>query len=120
MRFRNLSENGDWQFGRGKQCYKEDVSAIALNIKTRLKCWVGDCFFDYPMGIDYQNIIGRFNVRELLEKEINRVILATAGVLSVISSSVSLVGRGFIATYSVNTVLNQSLYDNFAIDMERI
>ena len=46
MIFRSLDELGDWNFGKGVQDFVSGNDAIALNIKTRIQSWVGDCFFD--------------------------------------------------------------------------
>lgn len=115
MIFRNLDENSDWTFGRGKGCYVRDNQAIGLNIKTRLLSWVNDCFFDLPAGIDWLNRLGSKNQRELLELDLRRVIMQSEGVTGILEVSTQLVGRGFTANYSVQTIYSQSFKDEIAI-----
>lgn len=110
MLFRNL-ENGDWTFGRGLQGYVSDADAIVLNVKTRLKSWIGDCFFDQKMGIDWQNRLARFDQRETLSSEIQKMILETDGVLSIDRLDWSMNDRVFSANYTINTVYSKSMSD---------
>jgi len=63
MIFRNIDENGDWDFGKGIQDFTSGNKAIGLNIKTRIQSWVGDCFFDMNAGIDWLNRLGSKNQR---------------------------------------------------------
>jgi hypothetical protein len=111
MRFRNVKINGDWDFGRGLQCYGERTAAIALNVKTRLMCWLGDCFFDSNMGIDYQNLMGNFGNKDAIGEQSRRMILATDGVLSILSFEDMLVDRKYSANYVIDTIYNQTIAD---------
>jgi hypothetical protein len=111
MRFRNVKANGDWDFGRGLQCYGEGTAAIALNVKTRLMCWLGDCFFDSNMGIDYQNLMGNFGQKNAIREQSRRMILATDGVLSILSFEDMLVDRKYSANYVIDTIYNQTIAD---------
>lgn len=111
MRCRALNDSGDWTFGSGRQSYAVDSDAVALNVRTRLRSWIGDCFFDLPMGIDWQNRLARFGQREDLDAEILRLILATDGVLSVDNYSSELSARHFYARYELNTIYSKSSSD---------
>jgi hypothetical protein len=111
MIFRNLDEGGDWTFGKGKNDYVDQNSAIGINIKTRILSWVGDCFFDTEAGIDWINRLGSKNQRELLELDLRNLILQSEGVTGILSFSTNLIGRDFTADYSVQTVYSQSYTD---------
>ena len=115
MRFRNLTNNNDWDFGRGLQSYASDADAIALNVKTRLQSWIGDCFFDMVTGIDWQNRLARFGQEPYLREELQKLILETDGVLSIESISTSMEGRSLIAQYTINTIYSRSASDSVQI-----
>lgn len=117
MLFRNLDENGDWTFGRGKSDYVSANRAVGLNIKTRLKSWVGDCFFDQTAGIDWYNRLGSTGQRELLELDLKRVIQQTEGVTGILSFDTFLNGRNFTAEYSVETVYSKSYEDKLSLEL---
>lgn len=112
MIFRNLDANGDWTFGQGKANYIAGNPAIGLNIRTRLLSWLNDCFFDKNAGIDWANRLGTKNQRALLELDLRRVILQSAGVTGIVSFSSTLNGRVFTANYSVNTIYSQAYIDS--------
>lgn len=117
MIFRNLDSEGDWQFGRGKQSYVSGTAAIAINVKTRLYSWVGDCFFDLPAGIDWWNRLGSKNQRQLLELDMRRIILQSDGVTGITEFDTTLVGREFTASYKINTIFSKEFIDSLTIEV---
>lgn len=58
MIFRNLTADGDFTFGQGRQNYLRNDQAVALNIKTRLLSFLNDCFWAMDFGIDWWNLLG--------------------------------------------------------------
>ncbi len=115
MIFRNLDENGDWQFGAGRGDFLADNPAIGLNIATRIKSWVGDCFFDKNAGIDWTNRLGSKNQRTLLELDLRRIILTSFGVTGILTFDTVLVIRNFTANYSVNTIFSKGYRDSITL-----
>ena len=111
MIFRNLDASGDWTFGQGKSNYIAGNPAIGLNIKTRLLCWLTDCFFDQNAGVDWKNRLGSKNQRKLLEADLRRIILQSYGVTGILSFQTNLTDRAFSATYSVQTIFSESYTD---------
>lgn len=111
MIFRDLDQNHDWTFGKGKQNLAAQNKAIGLNIKTRILSWVGDCFFDQPAGIDWINRLGSKNQRALLELDLRRIILQSEDVTGINSFDTVLNGRNFSARYSVSTIYSQEFQD---------
>lgn len=103
MIFRNLDENHDWTFGKGKNNYKKENEAIALNIKTRILSWLNDCFFAQDKGIDWVNRLGSKNQKTLLELDLKKAILNSVDVIGLTNISISLENRSFSAEYTVNT-----------------
>lgn len=89
MIIRAVDENNDWTFGKGKNDYLSGNNAIAQNIKTRILCFLGDCFFDTFAGIDWFNFIGGKNTLQL-NLAISSVILNTAYVTGILQLSINL------------------------------
>ncbi len=111
----NLDKDGDWMFGNGLGNYLTQNAAIGLNIKTRLKSWVGDCFFDTGAGIDWTNRLGSKNQRALLELDLRRVILRSFGVTSIVTFDTVVVDRSFTANYEVNTIYTKAFRDSLTL-----
>ena len=82
MSFRNLDYNGDWTFGAGKNNYVIQSQEIALNIKTRILSFLGDCFFAPTEGIDWWHLF-EYNKQDELENAVMATIAETEGVESV-------------------------------------
>lgn len=55
------TEAGDWTFGQGRQNYLTADRAIAENIRTRLQCFLADCFWAMDFGVDWWNLLGSRN-----------------------------------------------------------
>lgn len=113
MIFRNLTPSGDFTFGSGRQNYLRDDGAVALNIQTRLKSFLGDCFWDLTAGIDWWNLLGQRNP----QAQVNILI----GVRSVLASSYGVVRinsvnaltngstRNLALTYNVDTIFSRNV-----------
>ena len=110
MRFRNLDSNGDWTFGQGLSNYVAGNTAIGLNIATRIKSWMGDCFFAMNAGVDWKTRLGSKNQQSLLEGDLKRIILSSYGVTGINSFSVSYsaITRHFSVDYDVSTIFTKS------------
>lgn len=110
MRVRALTVLGDWTYGAGLNNYLTARNAVAQAIGTRLKSFLGDCFFATNAGIDWFNLLG--NKNELaLQLAISTTILNTQSqgqnvVTNMVNLSLNLddVTRIFSVSYSVNTV----------------
>jgi hypothetical protein len=101
---RALSQTGDWTFGRGRANYLTRNSAIAQNISTRLKSFLGDCFFSSASGIDWFNLLGS-SARTELELAIATTILNTDGVTGLERLDIEVnADRFFRVSYAVTTV----------------
>ena len=108
MIFRNLDSIGDWTYGFGKSCYAANDAAIALNIKTRLASWVGNCPWDLTAGIDWINRLDA-NQSAQLKIELANNIAQAYGVVNVtyVSSSLDSKTRNFGVRYKIDTVYSQ-------------
>lgn len=116
MIFRQLTPNGDWTFGKGVANYAQNQDAIALNILTSVKSWVGDCFFSLQFGINWKQLMNT-GQQSNLNAALQNLLLRTYGVVSIVSSSVNFNPntRLFSASYTVNTVYSQTVVDQVNI-----
>lgn len=105
MKTRGLDSDDDWEFGRGQQSYVSDKDAVAQNVKTRLRSWKRDCFFDVDTGVDWTNYLDK-GKKTQLDLDIKRVILQTAGVLRInrFSSTLDSGKRNLTVTVTIDTI----------------
>lgn len=105
MKVRALKDDNDWSFGRGRNDYVSDRKAVAQMVKTRLKSFLGDCFFDLGAGIDWFNLLGSKQEIEL-RLAISSTLLNTQGVLSIreISFTLGRQSRIFLVQYDLDTI----------------
>lgn len=118
MRVRALDANGDWTFGRGTNDYLVDLKAIEQNISTRLKSFLGDCFFDINAGIDWFGFLGGKDQLGL-NLAVRAVILNTDGVTALTQFSVELnhTTRLFTMTYGVTTVFSSAFRSSVQVEV---
>lgn len=107
MIIRALDQNSDWTFGRGKSDYKQDQDALKQNIDTKLKEWVGDCFFNQNAGINWQTRLAAGNQKDRLEQELSSLILKIDGVVNVALITVEVANRKFTVNYEIETIYSQ-------------
>lgn len=93
MIVRRLDDNDDWSYGYSKSDYLTSKNAIAQNVKTRLKEYLGDCFFNLGAGIAWDIRLGQTNQEELLKSDTYRIIKDTDGVLGIIEHRVNVHSR---------------------------
>lgn len=107
MLLRKLDNNGDMQFGNGTtNFYKDTPEAIAQNIYTRLKLWLGEWYLDTDEGTDWiGKCLGKNSMDSAL-LEIKQRILGTTGVNSIqnFSASIEPTSRKLTITGTVNTI----------------
>ncbi len=115
MIVRALDEKHDWTFGKGRNNYLKNLTALMQNIDTRLKQFLGDCFFDVGDGIDWPTILGS---KDQLGAQliIQARILNTEGVTGISQLSLYLsAARELRVAYQVNTIYGSGASD-FALD----
>lgn len=115
MKIRNLDGSRDWSFGGGLASYATDNAAIAVNIETRLKSWVGNCFFDTAMGIDWSNLMGKGKQQDLLAA-LRALILQSYGVvqLSTLAANFNPATRNLTVTYTIDTIFSSGFQQQVA------
>lgn len=107
MLLRKLDNNGDMQFGNGTaNFYKDTPEAIAQNIYTRLKLWLGEWYLDTDEGTDWLGKCLGKNSMDSALLEIKQRILGTTGVNSIqnFSASIEPTSRKLTITGTVNTI----------------
>lgn len=116
MKFRNLTSDGDWRFGKGLQSYLNGQDAIALNIKTYLKLWVGNCFFALQEGVNWRQYLDKNQKAQLLAG-LQIAIMSRFGVtaLTQLSADLDPVTRHLVVHYTVQTIFTQSFQDSITI-----
>jgi hypothetical protein len=80
---RKLDNNKDWTFGQGLANYQDKDNAIAQNVSTRLKSFMYDWFLDQQANIDWFNILGQKNNKQVILNVVKTTVLNTDGVISV-------------------------------------
>jgi hypothetical protein len=82
MIFRNLTIEGDWTFGAGRQNYAVSDRSISLNIETTIKTFLSECFFNPEIGVPWFDIIDSKN-KDITILAIKSAIAACYGVIKV-------------------------------------
>lgn len=114
---RALDSNDDFTFGSGSNNYVTGLTEVGQNIKTRLKSFLGDCFFDTGAGIDWFNLLGS-KQQVKLQLAIAAVILNTPYVTGGLQLSVTYneLTRQLNIIYQVQTTYSQ-LSNAFQYDL---
>lgn len=107
-----LDKDGDWTFGKSLNDYLSNQAAVIQNIKTRLLCFLGDCFFDITAGVDWFTFLGGSKNQIALRASISSVILNTTFVTGINQLSINLTNRSFSVSYQAQTVFSV-IGDNF-------
>ena len=117
MIIRAIDGVGDWQWGKGKQSYNFEQSAIAENIQTRLLSFLNDCFFDLLAGIDWPRLLGSKNTQQEIQLRVKAAILQSEGVVRINSLNVvfNRLTRNILLQYSVDTVYSQSITNTLEV-----
>jgi hypothetical protein len=84
MRYRKLSEDGDYTFGNGQaNFFKDTPAAVGQAAKTRLMLWLGEWFLNVEEGTPYlQGVIGKHN-EQTREAVMRARVLGTEGLTSI-------------------------------------
>lgn len=112
MRFRALDAAGDWTLGSGVQSYFVEEDAVAADIRTALKIFLGECFFALDAGVDWWNLIGARNgAAENIVLQCRKVIAARDGVTRInrVEALLDRTTRGLRVSFNVDTVFSRNL-----------
>ena len=112
MTIRNLDASGDWTFGQGVGNYLRGEAAVELNIRTRLLCFLGDCWWSTGFGIDWWNLlVGRGPAAQTNVVVAVRAFLASSyGVTRINYVSTSLnAARKLTVKWGIDTMFSLSI-----------
>ncbi len=82
-----LDKNSDWSFGRGRQNYISGGVAIAQKVKCRIRSFSNDNPLNMGDNIDWLYLMSEKNTEQETLREIERVTLATDGVMRIVELS---------------------------------
>lgn len=111
MRYRALSADGDYTFGRGGANFLVDSPAcVAQSVQTRLLLWEGEWFLDVTEGTPYETEILGTGTQGIYDQAIRQRILDTPGVVSIVSyaSDLNRTTRVLTVTARVATQFGQA------------
>ncbi len=106
-KFRTLDAQGDFTFGKGLNNYSQDTAAVKLDIATRLRGWLKDCFFALDEGIDWNTYMSTGEIN-LLAEQIRTLIIQTPEVAQLLGFDFGLSERVFTAHYNVLTIYSEN------------
>lgn len=115
---RAVDSQGDWQFGAGVNDYVANLREVQQDIALNLRMFLGDCFFDTTVGIDWFNLLGQKGpaAQLALNLAINAAILNTTGVTGLRQSFLTIDrNRRLRIQYTVLTVFS-TLSGEFTFD----
>jgi hypothetical protein len=121
MKIRNLTTSGDWTFGAGRQNYLQGQDAIAANIRTYLKLWVGNCFWALQAGVNWRQYLDKNQETRLLAG-LQTAIMSRFGVMGLTQLSADLDRRSrvMVVRYTVSTIYTQSFQDSITIGASNV
>ena len=106
MIIRGLDGAGDWQLGRGKASYLKGQDAVMLNIKTRLKSFLNDAFWNMTFGIDWLNYLGNKQTQVNVLLACRAMVLQSFGVTKINAIDYSMAGRQITVDINANTIFS--------------
>lgn len=119
MTFRNLDASGDWTFGHGRQDYAAADRAIGLNVATRLRSFLNDCFWAMGAGVDWWNLLGAKNpsAQIAIVLQCRTVIAGSFGIVRInaVQASTDSVTRLLGTRYDVDSIYTRNLRNAVAI-----
>lgn len=111
MRYRALSVDGDFTFGRGVRNFLVNTpDAVAQAVVTRLRLLTGEWFLDSTEGTPYSTKILGTQTRPLYDEAIRDRILGTEGVTELVDYFSTFDGetRKLTVQATINTLYGQT------------
>lgn len=85
-----LDKNDDWVFGRGRANHITGGAAIAQKAKCRIRSFKNDNPLNMDNNIDWMYLLSEKNTEMEILREIERVALATDGVMRIVGLSMEI------------------------------
>lgn len=104
-----LDKDDDWTLGRGRNNYITGGAAIAQKVKCRVRSFKNDNPLNMDDNIDWIYLLSEKNTEQETLREIERVVLATAGVMRIIdlSMTVNKKTRNQVVELRIETVFDE-------------
>lgn len=122
MIYRQLDDNGDYIFGRGKHAYLEGVDAVAQAIKTRLLLLYHEWWEDLEDGLPLWEKIMASSGQPSNIKAVDFIfrerIQGTTGVLSILGYESSFENRHYTFRCAVETLYGSIVISNIRNEAE--
>jgi hypothetical protein len=115
MLYRQLDENWDFTFGRGKTNYISNKYAVAQAIKSRLRLLLYEWWLEPSDGLPlWQKILGKRNPKSMIDGIIQERILGTTNVRKIdyMDSTYNPDTREYTFYCVVETVFGQTIITN--------
>jgi len=109
MKTRAVDGNWDWKFGKGLQDYADDALGVAYTVKMKILSWYKDCFFAMDEGIDWKNIIGAKNTKEMADISIKDILYTEPEITELTFFDSEVVDRVYTATMRFKTIYNETI-----------
>ncbi|MCI4858943.1 hypothetical protein MRY26_16155 [Escherichia coli] len=108
-----LDKDDDWGFGRGRANYITGGAAIAQKAKCRVRSFKNDNPLNMDDNIDWMYLLSEKNTEQEILREIERVTLATDGVMRIVglSMEVNKHTRSQKIELSIETVFDEQSVD---------
>lgn len=108
-----LDKDDDWGFGRGRANYITGGAAIAQKAKCRVRSFKNDNPLNMDDNIDWMYLLSEKNTEQETLREIERVTLATDGVMRIVglSMEVNKHTRSQKIELSIETVFDEQSVD---------
>lgn len=104
MKYRRISQTGDYVFGYGNTSFVTDLEAVRQAILTKLKLFQGEFWEDLDDGLPFFQQIAGSRDKDTIDMLIRSRILATPKVISIQTFTSKIIeGRRYMATISINT-----------------
>lgn len=112
MIIRALSSTGDATFGQGRENFLSGQNAVALNIRTRLYCFLRDCFFDIQSGIDWIRFMSVPTTSQEIQLSCRGVVLQSYGVVKINNITAAVVNRSIVICMNIDTIFTTNYQYN--------
>lgn len=111
MKYRALSQSGDYQFGRAGAFLVDSPAAVVQSIKTRLALWTGEWFLDDREGTPYETAILGYGTQGIRDQLIKERISQTPGVTDIVAyTSIADKDRKMVVEATVNTAFGSAQF----------
>lgn len=111
-----LDKDDDWGFGRGRANYITGGAAIAQKVKCRIRSFKNDNPLNMADNIDWFYLLSEKNTEQQILREIERVTLATDGVMRInnLELTVNKRTRNQVIELRIQTVFDEQII-NFPV-----